>query len=120
MDEKPYQATPYGTLLEQIMNSSIAKSEREWVAAREIETLRVRLSEKEKEVVELTQEYKELQELKEQVWDAGVKAQKECERLRDSGHILAMRVLQSDIQLDDCEMNARDTLLLPKQALEGE
>jgi len=35
------QATPHGTLLEQIMNPSLPKNEREWAAKREIETLRM-------------------------------------------------------------------------------
>jgi hypothetical protein len=41
MDEKCYQANPHGTLLEQIMNSSLPKTEREWAAKREIERLRL-------------------------------------------------------------------------------
>lgn len=39
-NDKPCQATPHGTLLEQIMDSNLPKSEREWAAAREIATLR--------------------------------------------------------------------------------
>jgi len=39
-DMKCSQATPHGTMLEQIMNSSVPKSEREWAASREIERLR--------------------------------------------------------------------------------
>jgi hypothetical protein len=38
--EKAYQATPASTLEEQIMNPCIAKNEREWWAATEIERLR--------------------------------------------------------------------------------
>jgi hypothetical protein len=38
--EKAYQATPASTLEEQIMNPCIAKNEREWWAAAEIERLR--------------------------------------------------------------------------------
>lgn len=34
------QATPHGTLLEQLMNPNIAKSEREWAASEEIARLR--------------------------------------------------------------------------------
>jgi predicted nuclease with TOPRIM domain len=37
--EKAYQATPASTLEEQIMNPCIAKNEREWWAAAEIERL---------------------------------------------------------------------------------
>lgn len=37
--EETYQATPHETLIEQIMDSTIPKSEREWAAAREIEKL---------------------------------------------------------------------------------
>jgi hypothetical protein len=40
VSDKPSQATPYGTLLEQIMNPCVAKNEREWAAAREINKLR--------------------------------------------------------------------------------
>lgn len=36
-EPKCYQATPHGTLLEQIMDSRVAKTEREWAACREIE-----------------------------------------------------------------------------------
>lgn len=39
----PKQATPTGTLLEQLMNPNISKSEREWAAVAEIERLRGRL-----------------------------------------------------------------------------
>ena len=35
-NDKPCQATPHGTLLEQIMDSNLPKSEREWAAAREL------------------------------------------------------------------------------------
>ena len=38
--EKAYQATPASTLEEEIMNPCIAKNEREWWAAAEIERLR--------------------------------------------------------------------------------
>jgi len=41
--EKAYQATPASTLEEQIMNPCIAKNEREWWAAAEIERLRAAL-----------------------------------------------------------------------------
>jgi hypothetical protein len=41
--EKAYQATPASTLEEQIMNPCIAKNEREWWAAAEIEKLRAAL-----------------------------------------------------------------------------
>ena len=43
--EKAYQATPASTLEEQIMNPCIAKNEREWWAAAEIERLRAALRE---------------------------------------------------------------------------
>jgi len=43
--EKAYQATPASTLEEQIMNPCIAKNEREWWAAVEIERLRAALKE---------------------------------------------------------------------------
>lgn len=36
-EPKCYQATPHGTLLEQLMDSRVAKTEREWAACREIE-----------------------------------------------------------------------------------
>jgi hypothetical protein len=36
----PCNATPHGTLIEQILDSRIAKNEREWAAAKEIESLR--------------------------------------------------------------------------------
>lgn len=36
----PKQATPHGTLLEQIMDPCQAKTEREWAAMRELERLR--------------------------------------------------------------------------------
>lgn len=50
MDEsKCGQATPHGTLIEHVMNASLAKSEREWAAAIEIETLRQRVKELENE-----------------------------------------------------------------------
>jgi hypothetical protein len=42
--EKAYQATPASTLEEQIMNPCIAKNEREWWAAAEIERLRAALT----------------------------------------------------------------------------
>ena len=38
-DMKCSQSTPHGTLLEQIINSSVPKTEREWAAKREIERL---------------------------------------------------------------------------------
>jgi hypothetical protein len=41
--EKAYQSTPASTLEEQIMNPCIAKNEREWWAAAEIELLRAAL-----------------------------------------------------------------------------
>lgn len=44
-DAKGCQATPHGTLLEQIMDATQAKSEREWAALREIETLRQQIAE---------------------------------------------------------------------------
>jgi len=53
------QATPHGTLLEQIMNSSIPKNEREWAAKREIERLLTALAEKEKECELITAHYRE-------------------------------------------------------------
>ena len=43
--EKAYQATPASTLEEEIMNPCIAKNEREWWAAAEIEKLRAALRE---------------------------------------------------------------------------
>ena len=43
-ESKCGQATPHGTLLEQIMDPNLAKNEREWAAAREIERLRAALS----------------------------------------------------------------------------
>jgi hypothetical protein len=43
--EKAYQATPASTLEEEIMNPCIAKGEREWWAAAEIERLRAALEE---------------------------------------------------------------------------
>jgi hypothetical protein len=43
--EKAYQATPASTLEEEIMNPCIAKNEREWWAAAEIERLRALLKE---------------------------------------------------------------------------
>ena len=39
MNEKCYQATPKGTLLEQLADPLCAKSEREWAAARAIAEL---------------------------------------------------------------------------------
>jgi len=39
-EHKSHQATPHGTLLEQIMDPCQPKSEREWAAKREIERLR--------------------------------------------------------------------------------
>ena len=39
-DAKCCAATPHGTLLEQIMDSTQPKNEREWAARREIEYLR--------------------------------------------------------------------------------
>lgn len=49
-DAKTYQATPRGTLLEQIMDATQAKNEREWAAMREIETLRQQVKELEFEL----------------------------------------------------------------------
>ena len=43
--EKAYQATPASTLEEEIINPCIAKNEREWWAAAEIERLRAALRE---------------------------------------------------------------------------
>jgi len=40
MGEQPQEATPHAELIAEIMDSRIAKSEREWAAAREIESLR--------------------------------------------------------------------------------
>jgi hypothetical protein len=39
-DGKCKQATPHGTLIEQVMNPCLPKSEREWAASREIDRLR--------------------------------------------------------------------------------
>ena len=45
MSDKPQQATPHQSLIDQIMDSRVAKNEREWACAIEIEKLQAKVQE---------------------------------------------------------------------------
>jgi len=50
MSDKPQQATPHKSLIDQVMDSRVAKNEREWACAIEIEKLQARVQELEEKM----------------------------------------------------------------------
>lgn len=69
-EHPPYQATPSATLREQVMDRRIPKSEREWWASREIESLERRNSELTARIAELEKERDDALREREGAWNA--------------------------------------------------